>query len=113
MDYRAVCSLALNLLLAGSTPGRLGNIMLLRANQILLDSRDCDAITYEVHHNRVEATLTRWDGENFLTLATVNSFVHDSLGEVLCGLLVDGGYDGEKAVMIIDDLGMWPSEEEE
>lgn len=68
-----------------------------------------DVISYEIHHNHVEASLWRL-GE---TLASTNCFYYDSLGEVFCGLMIDAGYDPDVATMTIDELGLFYYGEEE
>ncbi len=83
--------------------------MLLSTEQKALDAKT--HVTWEVYHNRVEAIVTRWNGDDWITLAKVNSFSHDSLGEVISELLIDAGY--ENGIMIADWLGLYPSEEEE
>ena len=80
-------------------------IMLLETEQKALDAKT--HVTWEVYHNRVEAIVTRWNGDDWITLAKVNSFSHDSLGEVISKLLIDAGY--ENGIMIADWLGLYPS----
>ena len=80
--------------------------MLIESKQLIIDADT--HVTYEVHHNRVEGIVTRWTGHGFDTIATVNSFCHDSVGEVLVDLLADAGYPD--SFELIDAMGLYPVE---
>lgn len=78
--------------------------MLLESKQLIIDTDT--HVTYEIHHNRVEGVVTRWTGHSFDTLATTNSFSHDSLGEVIADLLADAGYSD--SCELVDAMGLYP-----
>lgn len=83
--------------------------MLITHNQVEIDKNT--QLTFETYHNRVEAEVTRWDGENFISLARTNCFAYDTVGEVLAGVLYDAGYDN--GIEIIDSLGLYEYPEDE
>ena len=96
MDYPACLPVALNYLHAGSTPGRLGIIMLLESSKV--DLPDGATIWYDIHHNHADASLWR-DGEQ---LSVSRCFYYETLGEVFTGLLVEAGYNPDDASMTIE-----------
>jgi hypothetical protein len=96
VDYLACLLVALNLLHAGSTPGRLGIIVLLESSKV--DLPDGATIWYDIHHNHADASLWR-DGEQ---LSVSRCFYYETLGEVFTGLLVEAGYNPDDASMTIE-----------
>lgn len=77
--------------------------MLIHSEQFQADKDT--AVTVEAYHNRAEVWVTKWTGETFDTLAHINSFSHDTTGEVIFSALCRAGFDDVTALELAEGNG--------